>query len=117
MLLTTRVYCLILCTVLLSTSSFANTSKRTNLISTREMVESFDRKETSSEIKNFANNKDVKKILLEYGLTEEEVGKRLASLTDIEVAQLQSNLQNAQAGGLLELVLIVLLILYFARRV
>ena len=107
----------LLCISLLTTSTYAATYKSGQIVSTFEMVEGFDRTQAQNDIQKTINKQEIKSELLKFGLTEMEVSNRLAALSNNELQSLQDNIKQAQAGGILELVLIVLLIIYLAQRI
>ena len=103
--------------LLFNTSIYANVAKTGQMISTFEMVESFDRAHAENDVKNAIDKAEIKTQLLEYGLSETDISKRLASLSSSELVKLQDNINQAQAGGILQLVLIILLIVFLAQRI
>tara|TARA_B100001971_G_C18268000_1_gene596033 strand:+ start:31268 stop:31633 length:366 start_codon:yes stop_codon:yes gene_type:complete len=89
---------------------------QTQLVSTIEVVNEVDAEQAKAEVSEIVNSKELKAEFQKYGLTAEEVDQRLASLSDKEILDLHKNAKQAQAGGLLLEVLLVILIIYFAKR-
>lgn len=91
------------------------------MISTQKAVESFNRSASENNIKDFLNRSDVKDKLISLGYSPEDAQKKLASLTEAEIKTLDSDIQKAtlagDVGGILVIVLLVILIIYFAKRI
>lgn len=76
------------------------------------------RVEMENDIKEFLKKEDVKSKLKEKGLSADEISSRLASLSDSELQMMSKQVQEARAGGdILVAILLVVLIIYFARRI
>ena len=88
------------------------------MIPAHVVLAELSRVETEREIQNFLQNSNVQKELIMHGLTAEEASARIANLSDLEIRQLSSQLQEARAGGdILVTVLIVVLILFLLNRI
>jgi hypothetical protein len=90
------------------------------MISTTEAVAHLSRTQGEKSVSEFLGRSDVKDQLIKLGVTPAEATLRLASLTDSEVKSLAHDINEASAGssigGVLVLVLIILLVIYFAKR-
>lgn len=91
------------------------------LISTQEAVETFNRSLGEKNIHDFLNRGEVKNKLIALGYNPEDAQRRIASLSEREVKRLNDDIQKAtlagDVGGILVVVLLVLLIIYFAKRI
>jgi hypothetical protein len=88
------------------------------MLPTSTVVEQLDRAQIQSEVSEYLKREDVKKALIENGVSPDEASQRLASLSPIELRQLSIQLQDAKAGGdILVTVLIVVLIIFLIRRI
>lgn len=91
------------------------------MISTSEALNQMSRTQGEKNISNFLERSDVKDQLVKLGITPEEASTRLAGLSDKEVKQLSHDIDQAtvggSVGGVLVLVVLVLLIIYLAKRI
>ncbi len=91
------------------------------LISTRDALDLVKRSESEKTVSDFLGRSDVKEQLIKMGVNPEDAHKRIAGLSDSEVRKLSSDIDQAviggDLGGILVLVLVVILIIYFARRI
>jgi hypothetical protein len=91
------------------------------MIPTTVVIGEMNRAEAQEKINNFLSRADVQKELMKHGISKSEAETRLASLSENEMKQLASQMDKAQAGGdlfgLLILVVLVLLIIYLAKRI
>ena len=70
-----------------------------------------------ADLQNLLNRDDVRKALEEKGLSRDEISARLASLSEREVRELSTQVQQARAGGdILIAILIVVLIIFLIKR-
>lgn len=94
---------------------------RANMISTTEALHEYSRTEAESHVTDFLKREDVKQELIKLGVGAEEATLRLASLSDSELKQMSKQIEAGQAGGdiigILTVVLLVLLIIYLAKRI
>ena len=85
------------------------------VISTQEYLTAVDREATRARIDAVLAREEVRSKLEQYGVDPAETDARLAALTDPELEQLATNLENMPAGGsvlaVVGVVFIVLLIL------
>ncbi|OYZ23080.1 MAG: hypothetical protein B7Y39_06215 [Bdellovibrio sp. 28-41-41] len=77
-----------------------------------------NRQQQEREIRAFLQNDDVKAQLQAKGVSAEEMTSRLASLSDQEMNSMSTQIQQARAGGdLLIAILVIVLIIYFIKRI
>ena len=89
-----------------------------SMISTSEVVAELHRHESQTQLENLIQRKEVREELLKRGVAPEEISSRLASLSSSELRQLSSQVEEARAGGdILVTVVLVLLIIYLAKRI
>lgn len=88
------------------------------MIPTNVVVEQLDRAQAEQDIKAELSREDIKKALVENGVSVDEVSARLASLSDSELRQLNTQLVEARAGGdILIAILVVVLIIFLIKRI
>ena len=91
------------------------------LITTQEAFSDYTRGDGENTIRNFIARSDVKDKLVELGVDPFDAQKRIASLSDSDVKKLNDDIQKAtiagDIGGILVIVLLILLIIYFAKRI
>jgi len=92
------------------------------MISTADALTQMSRADSERNVSEFLKRTDVKDQMVKLGLTSEEANRRLAGLSDSEVRKMSGDIQKAQIGGdavtgILILVLVILMIIYFARRI
>lgn len=88
------------------------------MVPTQIMVAELTRAEAQSKIENYLNQSELRQKLSERGLSADEISVRLASLSDLEMKQLAQQMDQAQYGGnILVAILLVVLIIYFAKRI
>lgn len=91
------------------------------MITTTEAVQEMTRAQGEQTVANFLGRDDVKKELIKLGVDPIEATSRLAVLSDSEVKKLSMDIKEAQAGGaivgILVVVLVILGIIYLAKRV
>lgn len=111
----------ILCSMLVFTFMFNSVSVQANvgnsMFSTIDVVNTIERAEVVANLKNDLNSDEIKELLAMNGYSEKHLNSQLASLSDAELMSLQSNIQQAKAGGILVAILLVILIVYFAQRI
>lgn len=87
------------------------------MISTSALVEEFDREQTQKKIISYLSKDDVTQKLVDSGISANEASARIASLSNLELQQLSTQLDQAQYGGdVLFTVLIVILIIFLIQR-
>ncbi len=96
-------------------------SAHAGMIATNDAVEMMTRAQSNEKVSNFMVRKDVQEQLVKFGVSPEEANKRLAGLSDAEMRKLAGEIDKAtlggDVGGILVLVLLVILIIYFAKRI
>lgn len=111
-----RICALIMCLFL--TNLPAQALAEAQMIQTQEVVAELSRQDRENQVQGLLNNEEVRKNLLELGLTPDEVSSRLATLSDVEMKQLSSQLEQARYGGdILVTILVVVLIIFLIKRI
>lgn len=91
------------------------------LITTQEAALGFDRAHSQGTVENFMARSDVQDKLIELGVDPIDAQKRIASLSDSDVKKLETEIEKSTVagniGGILVIVLLVILIIYFAKRI
>ncbi|MGE0762588.1 MAG: PA2779 family protein [Bdellovibrionales bacterium] len=92
------------------------------MISTAIVVEEMSRAQTQQKIEQILSDQEVQNKLAAMGLSQDEISKRLATLSDAEMKQMAQQIDQARYGGdgvvgILLIVVLVLLILYLAKRI
>ncbi len=88
------------------------------MISTSAALAEVTREKAETDVRNFIQNSDVNDALLKHGLTQEEISSRLANLSEQEMRQLSMQVNEAKAGGdILVTVVLILLIIFLAKRI
>jgi hypothetical protein len=88
------------------------------MIPTSTVVENLSRAQAEQNVQTFLSQENVRKALLERGVSPDEVSSRLASLSETELRQLSGQVQQARAGGdILVAILIIVLIIFLIKRI
>jgi len=91
------------------------------MIATNEVVDTLSRAELEAKVRAQLDRDDLRKELLKLGVSADEAKGRLASLSTSELNQLATQMDQARYGGevvgLLVVALLVILIIYFAKRI
>jgi|GEM_PF-1924555 len=91
------------------------------MIPTSVVIEQMSLQEARSKVESFMNREDFKAELIKRGVNPEEVNARVAALSERELRQLATQMDQAQFGGdvtgILIVVILVLLIIFLARRI
>lgn len=91
------------------------------MITTSEAVDMLSRAELEAKVRAHLQRDDLRGELLKYGVSADEVSGRLASLSQSELNQLATQMDQSRYGGdvfgLLVVALLVVLIIYFAKRI
>ncbi len=91
-----------------------------HMISTMDVVETLSREQTEQKVRAFLDRDDVKKEFVKLGVSPEEISLRMASLSNQELNRLATQMEQAQYGGdvvgILVVVLLVILIIYLVKR-
>lgn len=91
------------------------------MVSTTEWVNEESRKEMADKVVHFLDRQDVQQQLASNGLSSQEAKERVAALSDAELQHLSGEIDKASYGGnvvgILVVVLLVILIIYLAKRI
>ncbi len=89
-----------------------------SMIPTSLVLADMNRAQTENEIREFLSTAEVRNQLAKEGVSESEISKRIASLSEQELQQLAGEVKEAKAGGdILFAILIVVLIVYLIKRI
>lgn len=116
------IICIIMAVLLTNVHvAFAETTA-SKMIPTVNIVEEMSRAEGVRNITEIISRDDVQAELHKIGLTKDEIKKRLATLSDSEIRELTKQMDQARYGGdaitgILVLVILVLLVIFLAKRV
>lgn len=92
-----------------------------NMIATSSVVDQMSRTQDQQRVTEFMGRQDVQDQLIKLGVRPDEAAKRVASLSDREMRKIAGDIEAQNAGGsvfgILAIVLIVILIIYFAKRI
>lgn len=103
---------------LMLTNAPAVAFAESGMISTHEALAEQTRSQAVDKVHDFLSRSDVQKLMVERGLSPEEASLRVASLSEVELRQLSGQVDQAKAGGdVLLTILVVILIIYFVRRI
>ena len=100
----------------------AEKAQTEQMISTITWVGEQNREQAIAKLQTFLDRNDVGAQLAQSGYSTAEVKDRLAGLSDSEIQHLSTELDNAtyggdSVGGILIIVVLVLLIIYLAKRI
>jgi hypothetical protein len=99
-------------------AAIKNSEPKMEMISTADVLNDLTRAETENEVREFFQKEDVQALLLKQGISQDEVSKRLASLSQEEMNKLSSQVKEARAGGdILVTVLVIVLIIFLIKRI
>jgi len=89
-----------------------------HMISTSQVADELSRAEAQQQIESYLEKPELRKALLERGISPDEVSYRMASLSDSELRQMASEMNHAQYGGdILIAILVIVLIIYLIKRI
>lgn len=92
-----------------------------NMIATATVVDNMSRAMDQQRVVEFMGRQDVQDQMVKLGVSPDEAQKRVASLSDRELRKIAGDIEQQNAGGsifgILALVLVVILIIYFAKRI
>jgi len=96
-------------------------AKANEMISTADVVDQLTRAQTQEKIEKTLSRPELRDKLAKLGLSANEISKRLSTLSESELAQLDHQIDQARFGGditgILIVVVLVLLIIYLAKRI
>jgi hypothetical protein len=92
------------------------------MIATSTVVANIQRTETTAKVQNFLQRSEVRQQLEQSGVSPDEVSQRLASLSDTELQQLATQIDQNRAGGDvvvigLGTILLVVIILLLLKKI
>lgn len=91
------------------------------MIPTSVLVNELSRKQAEDKVQSYLNREDIRSELVKRGIDPQEVTERLASLSDTELKQLSTQMDAAMYGGdvvgILVIVVLVLLVIFLAKRI
>lgn len=88
------------------------------MIPTTSVVTEMSRAEAQAKVQNLLSEDKIRQALEEKGLKADEINSRLAHLSDQEMQDLAGQIEQARYGGdILVTVLVVVLIIYFIKRI
>lgn len=91
-----------------------------SMITTETALE-MSRGHSEKKVSNFIERQDVQKQMIKFGVNPQEASRRLAGLSDAEVKKIAGEIDKSTVGGdiggILVLVLVILMIIYFAKRI
>ncbi len=92
------------------------------MIPTATVVDQLSRAEAETKVRDIVNSNDIRAKLASYGITPQDVSGRLASLSDNELRELSSQMEQARYGGealvaVLVIVVLVLLVIFLVKRI
>lgn len=100
----------------------AEAANSQQMIPTVNIVEKMNRSAEEAKIIDLISREDAQAQMRKFGLTKEEVTSRLATLSDSEIKQLTKQIDQARMGGdplvgILVVVVLVLLVIFLAKRI
>lgn len=100
----------------------AEQAQAEQMISTQKWVNEQNRQQTLEKVQTFLSRSDVGAQLAQTGYSAAEAKDRMASLSDAELQHLSAEMDKATyggdgVGGILIIVVLVLLIIYLAKRI
>ena len=88
------------------------------MISTSAVLEELSRTEAEQNVRDYLQRSEVQAELVKRGVSADEAASRLASLSEREIKQLSTQVQQAQAGGdILLAILLIVLIIFLVKRI
>lgn len=107
----------LLCLAIAPVPSWAAMQKTQGVISTMQVVNIVEREQLQGEVYDLIDRNNLEQELAKSGLNKSEIGKRMATLSHAELLALQTDIQQAKAGGILVEILLVVLIIYLIQRI
>ncbi len=113
--------CIVMAVLLTNAPHIVLAETAGEMISTSTVVEEMSRAESVANITELLSREEAQAQLERFGVTKDEVTKRLASLSDVEIRDLTKQIDQAKfggdVGGILIVVVLVLLIIFLVKRV
>ncbi len=96
--------------VLWSFMGMMTTPLQAAMVSTPEMITSEQAHYDREELKSLLTRDDVQDKLQAYGVTQEQAEQRVAAMTSSEVAELNAKIQDAPAGGIVGVIVLIFVV-------
>lgn len=80
------------------------------MVTTPDMLQSQQSEYDRQQLVEMLDREDVQKQLLDYGVAPEQVKDRVSKMTDAEVAQLNDQIADMPAGGILGAILLIFVV-------
>lgn len=96
--------------VLWSFMGMLTTPLHAAMLSTPDMIATEQAQYDREELKSLLTRDDVQSQLQAYGVTQAQAEQRVASMTDSEVAELNAEIQNAPAGGIVGAIVLIFVV-------
>ena len=114
--------CILMAVLLTGAPNVAFAEAAGEMIPTMDVVDEMTRAEGESRINDLLSREEVQAELEKFGVSKDEISKRLATLSDSEIRQLTQQIDDARFGGeplsgILIVVVLVLLIIFLAQRI
>ena len=94
------------------------TGSKAEMISASQVLEEITRTQAERNIRDYLEKTAIQNELLKNGISSDEAIARLSILSEQEIRQLSGQVNEARAGGdILIAILLVVLIIYFAKRI
>ena len=94
------------------------TGSKAEMISASQVLEEITRTQAERNIRDYLEKTAIQNELLKNGISSDEAIVRLSILSEQEIRQLSGQVNEARAGGdILIAILLVVLIIYFAKRI
>ncbi len=91
---------------------------KAEMISAGQVLEEITRAQAERNVRDYLEKTAVQNELLKNGISSDEAIARLSILSEQEIRQLSGQVNEARAGGdILIAILLVVLIIYFAKRI
>lgn len=88
------------------------------MIPTSTVVAQLSRAEAEAKVRDVLDQDSIRAALEKNGISSAEASKRLAAMSDADLRRLAGDIEQARAGGdILVAILLVVLIIYFAKRI
>lgn len=114
--------CIVMAVLMSNVPHIALAEISNEMISTAVVVEELGRADAERKIMETVNVAEVRAKLANMGITPQEISGKLASLSDSELRQMSTQMEEVRYGGdavvgILVIVLLVLMIIFLAKRV
>ena len=80
------------------------------MVTTQDVLQSQQSEYDRQQLVELLDREDVQKQLLDYGVAPEQVKDRVSKMTDAEVAQLNEQIADMPAGGILGAILLIFVV-------